>query len=380
MLITAVIINPSYRNRAFWAAVWACKWPQLCENEEESKELKFHSDQKHAAISSLVPEQVVTVTMLLFLFFFFFSSWFERIKIPPHFSSHFFVLQFLHTPPPPPTPARLHAPLATFSYAVSLRTPPVWLLWGEAVRQRATGPGVDMTGADRRKGLLSCCITGRTTHHVPLEPVTCGTADVAFIDQAPAWSWAAACSSDWQPLVRSSFMHRLLLFMVVIPTECISLLPILLWSYLIMPSKCWSYSIRIVSFVLYFNPTLAFLTSFAHIVRRFNFSDETASYSWIPSRIPSGFHQATSQKKLENPNAVLSLGDSKITMQKQKLWGDFTLGFVAISFGALLPQETALIATKGHNYHLSHSMSFTVVCGLNPGTKGARLYICLSVY
>lgn len=156
MLITAVTINSLYRNRAFWAGVWACKWPQLWKNEEESKELKFHSDQKHAAISSLAPEQVVTVTMLLFLFYFF-SSWYGHIKIPPCFSSHLFVLQF-----PPTHPA-------TFSYAVSLRAPPVWLLWGEAARQRETGPGVDMTGADRRKGVVkllhhgqnySSCSTG----------------------------------------------------------------------------------------------------------------------------------------------------------------------------------------------------------------------------
>lgn len=76
------------------------------------------------------------------------------------------------------------------------------------------GPGWTWRGQTGGKGLLSCCITGRTTHHVPLEPVTWGTADVAFIDQAPAWSQAAACSSDWQPLVSSSFMHCLLLFIL----------------------------------------------------------------------------------------------------------------------------------------------------------------------
>lgn len=62
----------------------------------------------------------------------------------------------------PPTP-----PLSHMRFP--LRAPPVWLLWGEAARQRETGPGVDMTGADRRKGVVkllhhgqnySSCSTG----------------------------------------------------------------------------------------------------------------------------------------------------------------------------------------------------------------------------
>lgn len=133
----------------------------------------------------------------------------------------------------------------------------MWLLWGEAARQRETGPGVDMTGADRRKGLLSCCITARTTHHVPLEPVTWGTADVASIDQAPACSQAAACSSDWQALVRSSFMHFLLLFTAFY--------------------RCRAH-LSMVPFLLYFSPTSASLTSFPHTVRFSYFSGETAEF------------------------------------------------------------------------------------------------------
>lgn len=39
--------------------------------------------------------------------------------------------------------------------------------------------------------------------------------------------------------------------------------------------------------------------------------------------------------------------------------------------------ETAFISPEGHNYHLSHSLSFTVVCGLNPGIEESRLYISL---
>lgn len=66
--------------------------------------------------------------------------------------------------------------------------------------------------------------------------------------------------------------------------------------------------------------------------------------------------------------------DTKLTLQKQKQWGDFTPASVAISF---IFSETAFISHEDHNYHLSRSLSFTVVCGLNPGIKEARLHISL---
>lgn len=93
---------------------------------------------------------------------------------------------------------------------------------------------------------------------------------------------------------------------------------------------------------LYFSPTPASLTSFPHIVRFINFSGETASYSWIPYRIPSGFHQANvtfPRRSWKAQMPFLSQAGTKIILQKKKHWRDFTPGSAAISFFALPPQK-----------------------------------------
>lgn len=148
----------------------------------------------------------------MMLLFFSASSWFEHIKIPPSPPT-----SLCYSPPPSlPPPASPASPLRALclrEFSGKARGTRRHLCGRWSVkRPRETGPGDDMTGADRRKGSLSCCITGRATHHVPLEAVTWGTADVASIDQPPACSPTTSWSRDWQVLVASSFMHCLLLF------------------------------------------------------------------------------------------------------------------------------------------------------------------------
>lgn len=146
-------------------------------------------------------------------FWVFSSSWLEHIKIPPSPSTSLCYSSSLHPTPHPCLFPTLSTLFCGNSAAELAGQGVTCVAAGGAVKwPRETGPRVNTTGADRRKGWFSCCITGRTTHHVALEPVTWGTADVASIDQSPARSRTRAWSCDWQVLVTSSFMHCLLLF------------------------------------------------------------------------------------------------------------------------------------------------------------------------